>query len=119
LRLWAGHAGVKVEPWVSQETLWEREAAKVVPRRLIVGTVTLDDLPYEEWEVVKKSPRWWGVETAALWWADGRRNLLEIRDLLQQEFDEIKIDLIQYFRFLRKINRIEFEEKPERRPCNY
>ncbi len=102
LKLWAEHARIKVEPWVRQETPWEKEATRVVPRRLVVGTVTLDDIPYEKWEVVKSSPRWWGVETAALWWANGERTVREIRDLVRQEFDEVDIDLLQYFRFLAK-----------------
>jgi len=120
IKTYADAVGIQLaEKGEKEKNMWERRAETIVPKRRLIGTIALDDVPYEEWEVVKKSPRWWGVETAALWWADGRRNLLEIRDLLQQEFDEIKIDLIQYFRFLRKINRIEFEEKPERRPCNY
>jgi len=102
LSLWAEDAGVKPEPWLREETPWQKEADRVIPRRRVVGTVTLDGIPYEEWEVVKRSPRWWGVETAALWWADGQRTVREIHGLVRQEFDEVKIDLLHYFRFLAK-----------------
>lgn len=113
LSLYAEQVGVRVEPFVVEETPWEKKAGAVVPRRLVVGTVTLDEVPYQQWEIVKDSPRWWGVETEALWWVNGERTLREIRDLLTQEFDEVNIDLLQYFRFLARHGYVELQAEKE------
>jgi len=106
---YAREAGIEV-PEKEERRLsdWEKEAAYLFPKRKIIGTVTLDDIPFEEWQGVKKSPRWWGVETAAFWWADGKTSLLEIRDLVKLELGEVKIDLMEYFSFLEKVGRIEY-----------
>jgi len=105
---YAGEAGIEVPEKEEKLSDWEKEAASLVPRRKFIGTVTLDDIPFEEWKCVKKSPRWWGVETAAYWWADGKTSLLEIRDLVKLELGEVNIDLIEYFSFLEKFGRIEY-----------
>ncbi len=106
---YAMEAGIEV-PEKTERHLsdWEKEAASKFPRRKVIGTVTLDDIPFEEWKCVKKSPRWWGVETAAYWWADGKTSLLEIRDFVKMELGEVNIDLIEYFNFLEKVGRIEY-----------
>ena len=109
LRRCAALKGMTVERIEEQEGAWEQEAVRIVPvRNDIIGTVALDDVPYEQWGVVDRSPRWWGPETAAWWWADGRRSVREIRDLVLQEFEELPIDLLDYFRFLEKHGYVSF-----------
>jgi len=90
------------------ETRWDREAFKVVPKRKLIGPLALDDLPYDKWKIVKRSPRWWGPETAALWWADGRRSVKEVRELVDREFSDVTLDLLAYFKFLEENGYVDF-----------
>jgi len=70
--------------------------------------LALDDLPYDKWKIVKRSPRWWVPETAALWWADGRRSVKEIRELVDREFSDVTLDLLAYFKFLQENGYVDF-----------
>ena len=84
---------------------WDRRAEQVVPRRRpgLVGSLSLDTVPVERWSAggVDHSPRWGGPRTTAWWWADGRRNVRQIRDAVLAEGVSLDgVDLLQYFRFL-------------------
>jgi len=97
------HPGITTSPPKIQErqrplTENEKKAAKMIPQRKFVGTVTYDDLP-DELRLQKSSPRWWGELGCALYWCDGKRNLLEIVDLVKHELGR-KIDLVEEFEFL-------------------
>jgi len=76
----------------------EKKASRMVPKRNFVGTVTYDDLP-DELRLQKSSPRWWGELGCALYWCDGKRNLLDITDLVKHELGR-KVDLVKEFEFL-------------------
>lgn len=80
----------------------------LIPKRELIGAITLDSVPYEKWEVVDSSPRWWDAKMAAWWWADGVLSSREIRDRVVQEFGSVSVDLIKYFRFLEKHGYVEF-----------
>ena len=97
------------------EDSWEREAASIIPMRRIVGTITLEGIPFAEWEEVDMSPRFWGKTnpaSASYWWCDGKRNLLEIRDLVEIEAERSigNFDLVKYYRFLKRHALVEFKE---------
>nr|MBC8235743.1 hypothetical protein [bacterium] len=68
-------------------------------KRKFIGTVTYDDLP-NELRLKKTSPRWWGELGCALYWCDGKRNLLEIMNLVKLELGNLNIDLVSEFEFL-------------------
>ena len=92
---------------------WEKEAATIVPKRTKVGTLTLEGIPYEEWAEVKSSPRWWSETewaTASYFWCDGRRNLNDIKTLLELEagVPVRDFDLIKFYTFLEKYKLVEF-----------
>jgi len=104
---------VKMVRYAPEETEWEKEAASLVPKRKFVGTMTLEQVPVDEWVEVKSSPRWWSATnwaSASYFWCDGERNLKEIRDLVELEAGRPveNFDLIKYYRFLEKHGMIEF-----------
>jgi aminopeptidase YwaD len=81
----------RVEP---PDDRWEQEAAAIVPQRLCPGPIDLknfvnrmSDEEHETWwRVYKQSPDATYVYPAMLlYWADGRRNVREIGDLIELE----------------------------------
>jgi len=84
---------------------WDRRAEQMVPRRRpgLVGSLSLDTVPVDRWAAggVDHSPRWGGPCTMAWWWADGRRNVRQIRDAVLAEGASLDgVDLLKYFQFL-------------------
>ena len=66
-----------------------------------------------EWKDITGSPRWWGKRNwaaASYWWCDGKRNLNEIKELIEIEAGVTveNFDLIEYYRLLQKYDRVEF-----------
>ncbi len=91
----------------------EGKAGQLVPRRLVPGVLTLCDLAKEKRgryeEIVKgQTPMWSRALNAALFWADGERNLLEIDRLVEQELGPTEVRLVEYFEFLEGLGYIEF-----------
>ncbi len=92
---------------------WEKEAEKIVPRRRYFATLFLADVPVEKWEEVRSSPHWWSRTnwaSASYWWCDGKRNLNEIKRLVELEASRpiSNFDLINYYTFLKEIERVDF-----------
>jgi len=85
----------------------ERKASQIVPKRKFIGTVTYDDLP-DELRLKKSSPRWWGELGCALYWCDGKRNLLEIMNLVKLELGNLNADLLSEFEFLAEHGYVSF-----------
>jgi aminopeptidase YwaD len=84
-------SGPRVE---SPDDMWEQEAATIVPKRLCPGPIDLknfvnrmSDEEHETWwRVYKESPEGTYVYPALLlYWADGRRNVQEISELIELE----------------------------------
>jgi len=106
---------VRVVKYRKEQTDRDREAAAIVPKRKVVGTLTLEGIPHEEWEEVTYSPRWWnaGNPASASWfWCDGVRNLNEIKELVELEAGRPvgDFDLVNYYRFLERHGFVEFVE---------
>lgn len=83
----------------------EQEAANWVPRRLLPGGLALSNLPPEAWpEAVNvtrgQNPRWSQALCCALYWVDGKRTMLEVKQLTEQELGALEFDLFAYFQFL-------------------
>ena len=97
-------AGWSSPPPLSLEPA-EQEAAKWVPRRRLMGGLTLSQLPPEAWPEAARvtrgqNPRWSQALCCALYWVDGRRTMLEVKQLTEQELGRLDVDLFAYFRFL-------------------
>ncbi|MFC1509608.1 hypothetical protein ACFL60_07995 [Candidatus Omnitrophota bacterium] len=104
---------IKIVSWKKPVSDWDREAEKIIPKRKYVGTMTLEGIPHEKWVEVSGSPRWWSagsVPAASYFWCDGKRNLKEIRDLVELESGRSVggFDLIKYYRFLEEHDMVEF-----------
>jgi hypothetical protein len=87
------------------------EASRMIVKRKRVGTVTLDDLPRDQWEG-QPSASWNGTLIAALDWCDGRRNLAEVIRLTTLERGPLRVDLVGWFRFLAKHGYVELTAAP-------
>ena len=106
---------MKIVKYVKENGAWEKEAETIIPKRTKIGTLTLDGIPYEEWEEVRSSPRWWSARnwaSSSYWWCDGKRNLNEIKELVELEagVPVRNFDLIKYYRFLEKYGMVELVE---------
>jgi len=98
---------------------WEEKAAGMVPRRLYRGPVPLrqylHQLSDEErerlWRLRKERRRgFYTLPTLAMYWADGRRSLLEIADLIELETGQRDVELlVEYFQTLDKLNLVELK----------
>jgi hypothetical protein len=85
----------------------QTEAAHIIVKRKGPGSIPLDDLPQDQWEVYP-SGAWATVPTLALYWCDGKRNLAEVVRLTKLESGPTSFDFIGYFRFLEHHGYVEF-----------
>ena len=87
-------------PLTAPDGLKER-AARLVPRRLKFGTLTLETLPEEVRPTARYQPNWSAPYNLHLFWVDGKRTVLEVSELCAHEFgrDELA-QLMDYFEFL-------------------
>jgi hypothetical protein len=97
----------------------EVKAAGLVPNRLVPGGMSLGKLPPSAWPEAMaatrgQNPRWSRELCCALYWADGRRTLLEIRHLAEQELGSLGVDLFEYFYFLERHGYIRFSKSQPR-----
>ena len=104
---------LKIVKYVEERGNWAREAETIVPKRIYFGTITLMDIPHEEWKEVRSSPKSWSATnpaSASLWWCDGKRNLNEIKELVELEAGKAitDFDLIRYYKFLNEYGLVEF-----------
>ncbi|MFQ5812497.1 MAG: DUF4910 domain-containing protein [Anaerolineae bacterium] len=98
---------------------WEEKAADLVPRRLYRGPVSLRpylrQLSEEEqeqvWQLSQEHKKGFRIlPTLAGYWADGKRSLLEIADLIELETGQRDVELLaEYFQTLAKLNLVELE----------
>ncbi len=110
---YASHYGVKKLAASKSEKpkAGEKEAARIVPGRKIIGPltfVTLSEEAKKKHSEVRK-----GIPGSFVFWMDGKRNLLKIAKLLEQENDVI-IDveqLIKYCKFLEEHGYVETKEE--------
>ena len=74
--------------------------------------LALDGVPRDEWQAVglTHSPRWWGPETCALWWCDGRRTLDEVARRVKLDVGKLPADTVGYFRMLERHGYVELSE---------
>lgn len=92
----------------------EAKAAGLVPSRKVIGGLAFGSLPPAAWAEALavtrgQNPRWSRLLCCALYWVDGRRTLLEVRDLLEQELGPLDVDVFDYFYFLERHGYIRFK----------
>lgn len=85
----------------------ESEARGIVVKRRRMGSLTLDDLPQDQWQGWP-SGAWGKLQQTALFWCDGKRTLADVMRLTRLENGPSKFDFIGYFRFLEKHGYVEF-----------
>ncbi len=95
----ARNLGVQVETPEPERDPKTAEAARMVIARKGFGTLSLDDLPVEQWEGYPYA-NWALAPVTALYWCDGRRTLAEVIRLTRMEVDAGGFDFAGYFRFL-------------------
>lgn len=93
---------------------WEEKAARMVPRRLYRGPISLrhylNQLSEEEreqwWRLGKERKKGFlTLPTLAEYWANGKLSLLEIADLIELETGQRDVELlVEYFQMLGKLN---------------
>jgi aminopeptidase YwaD len=96
---------------------WEEKAVRMVPRRLYRGPVSLRpylrQLSEEEREQVWRLRQahkegFFALPTLAVYWANGKRSLLEIADLIELETGQRDVELlVEYFQTLARLNLVE------------
>jgi len=109
----AKERSIKIVKYRKPDGEWEREAATIVPKRFHVGTMSYDGIPAGE---LIGSPRWWSAgnwAAASYWWCDGKRNLNDIKELVELEAGTPmrNFDLIEFFKFLEKYGMVAFVGK--------
>ena len=100
---------VKTEKKLSAD---EKYAASIVPKRLVIGTLTFKGLPEELRRLSRWEPAYSTELNTPLFWIDGRRSLLEIYRLVRYETGRFDLrELIEYFSFLEKAGYVKLEKK--------
>ena len=109
----AARAGLPRLPEPEERTLdeWDKAAQEIVPVRRLRGPISLDG--YLADVSAEKRDAWYAISQKhkqtpstlldlALYWADGKRNLLEIADLIELETGVRDVEyLVEYMRLLR------------------
>jgi hypothetical protein len=85
------------------------QAARMIVKRKRFGSITMDDLPVDQWGGFP-SGAWDANVTTALNWCDGQRNLAEVIRLTRMERGMSNFDWVGYFRFLAKHGYVELTE---------
>jgi hypothetical protein len=94
---------------------WEDKAAALIPVRRYRGPLSLGDLLVKSedkeamYQVAKGNPDFlWVGAVQALYWADGKRTLAEIADLLELEAGQRVIEpLVKYFELLARLGAVD------------
>lgn len=105
VRLQLRHLGVR-RASKRRQSPYEEEALRYVPERRVLGEVLGTRIPEEErgeWEEMCRRNRInRDVSLRAIYWADGRRNVAEIEELVEGELGLEEVRLIEFFRGLER-----------------
>ncbi|MDI6774358.1 MAG: M28 family peptidase [Verrucomicrobiota bacterium] len=94
-----------------------REARRLTPARTVIGPLTLQHMPLKVRARQKFLPAWSARLNLPLFWADGKRTLLEIYEACRCELVEPLdlAELIGYFRFLARQGLVRLRKTPRGR----
>jgi hypothetical protein len=98
---------------------WEERAATMIPRRLGRGPLMvgrhrgrLSPEDREAWRQLHKEHGRWGGSLLAIYWTDGRRSLLDIANLVEDECGQRGVEaLVHYYKLLEKMGLVEVGRK--------
>jgi hypothetical protein len=102
-------AGTAIQPLAPSGDRQLIEGTRLVERKQM-GSVTLDDLPTDQWEGYP-SAAWDKVAITALNWCDGKRNLADVVRRTRIETGANDFDFVGYFRFLARHGYVELTER--------
>ncbi|MCX8188779.1 MAG: DUF4910 domain-containing protein [Nitrososphaeria archaeon] len=96
----------------------EKEAEKIVPKRKYPGPIdiklkidNLNDKLKKKIHTLMKVRGWRTCSILALFWADGKRSVLEIWEMLKIEYGHVNLkDLIEWFHLLEKMEFVTLEK---------
>ncbi len=107
-------AGLEWKVKRRKPTKLELKAASMIPERLKPGPLTLETLPEEARFKERWKPSWQAYFNVNLYWADGKRSVLEIYRWSRHETGRVKLeDLIDYLEFLEKYGYVRLKRKVE------
>ncbi|MDH5686671.1 MAG: DUF4910 domain-containing protein [Candidatus Bathyarchaeota archaeon] len=90
----------------------EEKASTMIPQRLIPGPLTVETMPDEAKRKERWKPGWEAYFNVNLYWADGKRSLLEIYRSSTMETGPAKLeDLIDYVEFLERYGYIKLKTR--------
>ncbi|MFH0921589.1 MAG: M28 family peptidase [Fibrobacterota bacterium] len=95
--------GLKVAPSqpVALPAGFSEKAKALIPVRTVAGTFTLEHIPYEQRRTLRFQPHWSVKWNLPVFWADGRRTLLDIYRLASFESGPYAPEeFLDYFLFL-------------------
>ena len=93
----------------------EKRASTMVPERLIPGPLTLETMPDEAKRKERWKPGWEAYFNINLYWADGKRSLLDVYRSSIMETGPVKLeDLIDYVEFLERYGYIRLKREVPR-----
>jgi hypothetical protein len=109
--------GKKTLPKIVQEpSELEAKASRMIPERLVFGSLTLESLPPEARARCKWAPAYYAYLNLPLFWSDGKRTLLDIVRLVEYETGRANLkDLVRYFEFLDEFGYIRLKRERKER----
>ena len=118
----AGLLGVEAIPPRLKPSPYKVEASRYVPKRKVIGEILETRIPEEEmkeWRRMCRRNNVTGeVSFRALCWADGRRNVAEIEELVENELKVEDVRLLEFFQGLERYGYVELTraaDTPEQR----
>ena len=113
----AGMLGVPARKPLRRRDSYKERASRFVPVRKVVGEFLGTRIPDEErdgWnKMCERDNIKGGVATRALYWADGRRNVAEIEELVECEMEVEGVRLLEFFQRLEGMDYVRLRKEGE------
>ncbi|MEM3693189.1 MAG: DUF4910 domain-containing protein [Candidatus Bathyarchaeia archaeon] len=94
---------------------YKREASRLVPKRLVLGSCQMTRIPAEERKEWQRKCHEWGLKgsviQSAQMWCDGVRSVAEIEEVVEGETGESNIRLLDYFKEMERYGYIKCEKR--------
>ncbi len=107
------HAGTRISPEKAELSELEARADRMIPRRCLVGPLTLEPLLLRAKGPFRWSPGWAAPHNDHFIWADGKRSVLDIWRCVRLESGRRGADLqeiLDYFEFLGEQGYVEIHD---------
>jgi aminopeptidase-like protein len=114
----AGVLGVAARKPRRRSDPHKKRASQVVPVRKVIGDFLGTRIPEEErdeWnKMCERNNVKGGVATRALYWADGKRSVAEIEELVECELELEGVRLLEFFQMLEGMGYVRLKKEGER-----